>query len=75
MFKKVWTSVNLSKKEICFLDEISKNCKFSGGRKLRRTSILRALLVAGKRLNIDVNRVKSEKELKERVLVSFKKLN
>lgn len=69
---KNWTSVNLGKSQICLLDEISKDCRFSGGRKLCRTSIIRAFLKAGKRLNIDVSGVKSEEELKERFLASFK---
>lgn len=72
MNKKCWTTVNLTKKQICFLDEISKNCRFTGGRKLCRTSILRALLSAAKKLDIDVSRVKSQEELKERILAGFK---
>ena len=73
MVSKRWTSVNLNKKHICFLDNLSKDCKFSGGRKLRRTSILRALLTASQSLKINVAKVKSEKELKERILESFKR--
>jgi hypothetical protein len=72
MEKKNWTCVGLSKRQICFLEDISKNCRFSGGRKLRRTSIIRAFLKAGSKLDIDVSNVKSERELKERFIVSFR---
>jgi len=71
MGKRCWVCIGLSKKQICFLDELSKDCKFSGGVKLRRTSILRALLTAVKRLDINVGRVRSEEELKERIVASF----
>jgi len=73
MSKRNWTCVSLNKEQICFLDKISKNCRFSGGRKLPRTSILRALLIAAKRLMIDVSEVRSERELKNRVLESFRR--
>jgi len=67
-----WTSVSLNKSQICFLDGISKTCKFTGGRKLTRASIIRALLRVGKKLDIDVNGVKTEEELKEKILASFR---
>ena len=70
--KKNWTSVSLNKKQICFLDRTSKNCRFSSGRKLSRTSILRALLTAAKKLNIDVGSVRSEEDLRRRILKSFR---
>lgn len=69
---KNWTSVNLSKSQICFLNEISKNCRFSGGRKLCRTSIIRAFLKAAKSMNVDVTRVKSERELRKRFTALFR---
>jgi hypothetical protein len=72
MTRKGWTTVALSKRHICFLDKLSKRSKFSGGRKLSRTSILRAVLKAATRLDIDINQVKSEKDLRERLLSSFR---
>ncbi len=72
MVKKKWMHVGLSKKQICFLDKLSKDCKFSGGRKFSRTAILRAFLTAVQGLSIDVNNVKTEKEMKEKILVAFK---
>jgi tRNA U34 2-thiouridine synthase MnmA/TrmU len=71
MIKNGWTTVALNKKQICFLDEISKKAKFSGGRKLSRASILRAILKVAKKLDIDVMGIKTEKELRDRVLISF----
>ena len=72
MINKGWTTVALNEKQICFLDSISKTSKFSGGRKLSRTSILRAILKASRALKIDLSEVRSEKELKERIVASFK---
>jgi len=67
MNKGDWTTVALNKKQICFLDGISKRSKFSGGRKLSRTAILRAILKMGRNLKVDVSGVKSERKLEERV--------
>jgi hypothetical protein len=73
MKKKIGTTASLTKKQICFLEEISKDCKFSGGRKMSRTSILRALLSASADISIDVKDIKCEEELMNRVLSAFKK--
>ena len=72
MVKKEWRHIGLTKKQICFLDKLSKDCKFSGGRKFSRTAILRTFLTAMRDLDIDVNNVRTEKELKKQVLVAFK---
>ncbi len=64
--------VGLSKKHICFLERISKDCKFSGGRKLSRTSIIRAFLKVAKGMDVDVTSVKGERQLKERFLAVFR---
>jgi len=73
MIKNGWTTVSLNKKQICFLDEISKRSKFSGGRKLSRTAILRAILKTAQKLEIDATGVMTEKKLKEKVIESFKR--
>ncbi|MCB9772254.1 MAG: hypothetical protein H6754_06850 [Candidatus Omnitrophica bacterium] len=73
MSQKKWTCGNLTKEQICFLDKVSKDCKFSGGGKMRRTSIIRSLLTACKGLEINLDRIKSEDELKVRILSAFKK--
>lgn len=74
MERRKWTSVSLNKNQICFLDGISKTCRFTGGRKLTRTSIIRAFLRVGRKLDIDVNGVKTEKELKEKIVASLRAL-
>ena len=66
-----WAHIGLTKKQVCFLDKISKDCKFSGGRKFSRTAILRSFLTAVKDLDIKVNKIKSEKALKREMLVAF----
>lgn len=71
--KRYWTCVGLDKKHICLLDGISKNSKFSGGRKLCRTSIIRAFLTAAGKFDFNVSNIRSEEELKERFLLSFKR--
>lgn len=72
MIKKKWTNARLSRKQICFLDKLSKDCKFSGGKALSRSVILQAFLTVIKDLQLDVNNVKTEKELKEKILMCFK---
>ena len=67
-----WAHIGLTKKQICFLDKISKDCKFSGGRKFSRTAILRSFLTAVRDLDIKVDKIKSERDLKREVLVAFK---
>lgn len=58
--------VGLSKKQICFIDKISKDGK------LHRSCIIRAFLAVGAKLNIDITKVKTEKELQDRIEASFK---
>ncbi len=67
-----WTSIGLRKRQICFLEGISKGCRYSGGRKMSRTSIIRAFLKSCRSLDIDVSNVKSERELRKRFLEFFK---
>lgn len=73
MKRKRWTTVGLNRSQICFLDRISKDSRFSEGRKLCRTAIIRALLRACRTLDVDLSMVKSEEELRQRILSSFKK--
>lgn len=67
-----WARIGLTKKQICFLDKISKDCKFSGGRKFSRAAILRSFLTSVRDLDIKVNKIKSEKDLKKEILAAFK---
>jgi len=66
-----WSTVRLNKKQICFLGDVAKNCRFSGGKKFSKTAIIRALLSMTKKLRTDVSEVKTEEELKERFLDVF----
>ena len=72
MIKKRRMNVGLDKKQIGFLDEISKNCKFSMGMKFSRSAIVRAFLTASKGLDIDLSGIKSEDELKKNIITAFK---
>ncbi|MCX5693085.1 MAG: hypothetical protein NTX47_05320 [Candidatus Omnitrophica bacterium] len=60
MARKHRTCVSLTKKEACFIDNISKGCGFSNGRKLSRALVLRALLSVAKKLDIDLARIKNK---------------
>jgi len=73
MNKTVWTTLGLTKKQLCFLDDISKKARFSGGRKLSRTAILRAILSTAQKLEIKVEGVRSEADIKERALEAFRR--
>ena len=66
-------TIGLNKKQICYLDGLSKSSRFFGGRKLSRIAILRSLFWACKKVEIDVDGVKSEEELYERVLLAFER--
>lgn len=72
MKKKIGTTLSLTKKQICLLDNISKGSKFSGGRKLSRTAIIRAFMSVAENLQINVTGAKGEDELTERILSAFK---
>ena len=64
-------AVRLSRPQIEFLERLSRECLFSGGRKFSRTALIRCLFGAVKGLKIDASAVKSEKELKQRILKAF----
>lgn len=67
-----WSTATLNKSQICFLDKVSKDAKFTGGKKLSRAAIMRTLLKVAQELDIDISEVKSEEELKNRFLNAFK---
>ncbi len=72
MGNKHWIYATLNKKQISFIDKISRDCRFSGGKNLCRTEILRAFLTVAKKLRIDISNIKSESIFKDRILESFK---
>lgn len=71
--ERSWTTVAIDKKQAHFLDTISKNARFTGGRKLSKTAIMRTLIRVAKRLDVDTNEVKSEEQLKKSFLAAFEK--
>lgn len=56
-----------TKDMMAWLDEMTREAKFSGGAALRITQILRALVRIGMWLDIDIKGVKDEKELFDRI--------
>lgn len=69
--KKFCSCVGLTKEQISFLDNLSKCCRYSGGKKLSKAAIVRSLISALRELNIDVDEIRSEKQLTDRVVQSF----
>lgn len=51
-----------------FLESVSMRSKMTGGRKLANTAIVRACVKAMMDLNVDIDGVKDEEELKERII-------
>ncbi len=51
-----------------YLESVSIKSKVSGGRKLANTVIVRACIMAMMDLDVDVNGVKDEVELKDRII-------
>lgn len=51
-----------------YLESVSIKSKVSGGRKLANTVIVRACIMAMMDLDVDVNGVKDEIELKDRII-------
>lgn len=62
-----------NKETMEWLDELTREAKFSGGSALRITQILRALVRVGMWLDIDVKGVSGEEELFERIRASVLK--
>ena len=58
----------LHRKEIDFLDKLGKDALFSNGIKIPRTKIIQAMIDILSRTNVDVKGIKTEQELKERIL-------
>ena len=63
--------IDLTKEQVDYLNNISRCCGRSGGRKLSKTAIVRALLTALKKLDINVKRVRNEKQLRAKIVGAF----
>ena len=65
--------ISISKDTESWLQRLGAKMKSSGGYKLPKSYIVRALLNAAMKLNIDVSKVKTEEELRERILKAIRK--
>jgi len=70
--KEFYTSLSLSKKQLCFIESLVKSARFTGRKKFSKTSIIKAIVNTAQKLNPDVSGVRTEKELKERFLEAFR---
>ena len=65
--------ISITKDMETWLQDLANKMKESGGYKLPKSYVIRGLLDAAMNLKIDVSGVKSEDELKERLLEAIKK--
>lgn len=64
--------ISITKDMEAWLQDLSNRMKSSGGYKLPKSYIIRALLDAARTLKIDVAKVKTEEELVKRILEAIK---
>lgn len=64
--------ISITKDMEHWLQSLSNKMKSSGGYKLPKSYIIRALLDAAMQLNIDVTQIKTEEELVKRILRAIK---
>lgn len=65
--------ISITKEMESWLQDLSSRMKSSGGYKLPKSYIIRALLNAARRLDIDISGVKDEHELVKRILDAIRK--
>jgi len=65
-------NVALNKKQIAYIARIADEIKKSSKVKLSRSSIMRSILKAYMKMNVEVSNVKSEKELEKALINSLK---
>ena len=68
-----WTSLTLTKAQKEFLDHLSNRARFTGGAKLARATIIRALVRAMRGMSLAVEGIRSEAELVERIARQLRK--
>jgi hypothetical protein len=68
-------TITVSDEALDWCYELSKLMKKNGGYKLPRSYIIRALISACMKLEINVKGVKTEKDLEERIVRACKKLS
>jgi hypothetical protein len=59
--------INLSEEEILFLEGLGHQAKRTGGFRLSKAAVVRALIEVAMRMEIDVSGVRDEEELKSRI--------
>ena len=64
----------LDRKEIDFLDKLGKDALFSNGMKIPRTRIIEITIDLLTQAKINVKGIKTDKELKERILGAMKEV-
>lgn len=65
-------SVFLSREEDAYLETLASTAKFSGGKKLSKTKLVEAMVRAFRSSNLDVRGVKTDDELRERVIAQLR---
>ncbi len=70
---RIKLSVFLSRGEDAFLEQLASTAKFSGGKKLSKTKLVEAMVRAFRTTNLDVQGVRTEEELFQRVIAQLRK--
>jgi hypothetical protein len=60
-------SVFLNREEDAYLETLASTAKFSGGKKLSKTRLIEAMVLAFRKTSLDVRGVKDDQELLNRV--------
>jgi len=65
-------SVFLRRDEDAYLEGLASTAKFSGGKKLSKTRLIEAMVRAFRTTNLDVREVKTDEELRKRVIAQLR---
>ena len=65
-------SVFLNREEDAYLESLASTAKFSGGKKLSKTKLVEAMVRAFQTSNLDVQGVKTDEELFNRVIAQLR---
>ena len=66
--KKIRITPRMRRDQVEFLDHVSRDCKFSGGRALGHTEVVRSMVAAMREIDPDLSGVRTEDELVARIL-------
>jgi len=70
---RIKLSVFLSRGEDAYLESLATTAKFTGGRKLSKTKLIEAMVRAFRTSDLDVQGVKTDEELYQRVIAQLRK--